>query len=223
MRFNYRQFIDGLKVSYWFVPVLMGVLAILLARFILYLDALIPNTVLETKDYIFSGTPDEARATMIGILGASLGTAGIVFSLLTVPFSVVVSQYGSRLLRIFMRDRTFQIVLGVFTMTIAYSLTVTLAIPPTRVEAEAPQIATTVGLLLALVTVASLIALIHHIGISLQAPNLVAAAGSELIEVVRFGASLAKRVQAHGDPADAASAQEKVAQEGFDILATDTG
>ena len=223
MRFNYRQFIDRLKVSYWFVPVLMGALAILLARFILYLDTLIPNSVLATKDYIFSGTPDQARAIMVGILGTSLGTAGIVFSLLTVPFSVVVSQYGSRLLRIFMRDRTFQLVLGVFTTTIAYSLTVSLAIPPSIVETDTPQIATTIGLLLALATVASLIALIHHIGTSLQAPNLVAEAGAELREVVRFGATFAEKVQVHGDPAEAEAGLAKIEQEGFNIHATDTG
>ena len=112
MRFNFRQLVDCIQVSYWFVPLAMGLLAIFLARVLLWVDTLVPNSVLDTGKYAFGGTPEQARTSMVGIAGVTLGTAGIVFSLLTVPFSVVVSQYGSRLLRIYMRDITFQFVLG---------------------------------------------------------------------------------------------------------------
>ena len=37
-------------------------------------------------------TSEQVRTAMVGIAGVTLGTAAIVFSPLTVPFSVVVSQ-----------------------------------------------------------------------------------------------------------------------------------
>src|SRR4029434_6760982 len=48
-----------------------------------------------------------------------------------------------------------------------------------------PQLAASVAIYLSLATFASLIALIHHIGTSLEAPNLIAAASSELQSVIR--------------------------------------
>jgi len=221
MRFNLRQLIDRIQVSYWFVPLAMGLLAILLARVLLWMDTQVPNAVLDTGKYAFGGSPEQARTVMIGIASITLGTAGIVFSLLTVPLSVVVSQYGSRLLRIYMRDTTFQIILGTFMATIVYCLTVALAIPSSGVPYDTPQIASTAGLLLELVTVASLILLIHHIGKSLQAPNLVAAAGSELRSVVLSGR--AGHIPPAGEQADVKSLRAKIAQEGDAVYAADTG
>jgi uncharacterized membrane protein len=223
MRLNVRQLVDRIRVSYWFVPLAMGLLAVLLARVLLWVDTLVPNSLLDTGQYTFGGTPEQARTAMLGIVGVTLGTAGIVFSLLTVPFSVVVSQYGSRLLRIYMRDVTFQLILGVFVATIVYCLNVALAIPASTVPFDSPQIASTVGLLLALVTVASLIVLIHHIGKSLQAPNLVASAGSELREVVLSGSQQAGQIRAVGEQADVKALQAQVMQEGYPVYAADTG
>jgi uncharacterized membrane protein len=114
----------------------------------------------------------------------TLTTAGVVFTLLTLPLSTVAAQYGSRLLRVFLADRTTQLILGMFTATFVYCLAAALSIPTTNVEAQAPQITATVGLLLMLGTFASLILLVQHISTMLQAPNIAAAAGAELRDVV---------------------------------------
>ena len=116
---------------------------------------------------------------------AVLTTAGVVFTLLTLPLSTVAAQYGSRLLRIFLGDRTTQFVLGMFVATFAYCVFSAMAIPPAEVRPEGPQITVTVGLYLLIAAFASLILLIQHISMMLQAPNIAAAAGVELLEVVR--------------------------------------
>ena len=59
-----------------------------------------------------------------------LATAGVVFTLLTLPLSTVAAQYGSRLLRVFLGDRTTQLVLGMFVGTFVYCIAAALAIPP---------------------------------------------------------------------------------------------
>jgi uncharacterized membrane protein len=175
---------DRLEVSFWFAPVVMSVAAILLAWFMYYLDSLIPNEILVESRIILTGTPGEMRTALISMATTILATAGIVFTLLTLPLSTVAAQYGSRLLRVFLGDRTTQFVLGTFVATFVYCLAAALTILPVQVEPEGPQLTVTVGLLLLLASFASLILLVQHISTMLQAPNIAAAAGAELREVV---------------------------------------
>ena len=108
----------------------------------------------------------------------------MVFTLLTLPLSTVAAQYGSRLLRLFLGDRTTQVVLGMFVGTFVYCVAGALSIPPTAVEPAGPQLTATVGVYLMLATFATLIVLVQHISTMLQAPNIAAAAGAELLEVI---------------------------------------
>ena len=175
---------DRLKVSFWFTPAVMALVAILLAWAMYWVDSLIPNEMLASSRLILSGTPSEMRTSLISMAGTILATAGVVFTLLTLPLSTVAAQYGSRLLRVFLGDRTTQFVLGMFVATFVYCIVAALSIPPATVEPEAPQVTTTVGLLLMMATFATLILLVQHISTMLQAPNIAAAAGAKLVEVV---------------------------------------
>ena len=138
----------------------------------------------QNSRFVLAGTPGELRSALLGIAGTVLATAGVVFTLLTLPLSTVAAQYGSRLLRLFLGDRTTQFVLGMFVATFVYCIAAALSIPPADVEPESPQLTATVGLYLMLATFATLILLVQHISTMLQAPNIAAAAGAELMEVV---------------------------------------
>jgi uncharacterized membrane protein len=120
--------------------------------------------------------------------GTVLATAGVVFTLLTLPLSTVASQYGSRLLRVFLGDRTTQFVLGAFVGTFVYCIAAALSIPTASVEQEAPQLTATLGVYLMVATFGTLILLVQHVSTMLQAPNIAAAAGVELLDVVRANA-----------------------------------
>lgn len=176
---------DSLRVSFWFAPVVMSLGAILLAWVLYWLDGLIPNALLEDSRFILSGTPGESRTMLVSMAETILATAGVVFTLLTLPLSTVAAQYGSRLLRVFLGDRTTQLVLGMFVATFVYCLAAALSVAPTIVDPEGPQLTATVGLLLMLASFASLIVLVQHVSTMLQAPNIAAAAGAELRDVVR--------------------------------------
>ena len=176
---------DRMKVSFWFAPVIMAVAGALFAWVMYRIDVLLPNSLLRNSRIILSGTPGEMRTVLLGIAASVLATAGIVFTLLTLPLSTVASQYGSRLLRVFLGDRTTQFVLGTFVATFVYCLAAALSILPTQVEPNEPQLTVTIGLILMLASFASLILLVQHISTMLQAPNIAAAAGAELREVVR--------------------------------------
>jgi uncharacterized membrane protein len=184
-RVAFRYAWDRLKVSFWFAPLVMSLGAILLVGVMNCIDGRISNEILQNSRLVLSGSVGELRTTLVGMATTILATAGVVFSLLTLPLSTVAAQYGSRLLRLFLGDRTTQFVLGMFVGTFVYCLSAALSIPPIEVHPEAPQLLVSMGLFLMLATFASLILLVQHISTMLQAPNIAAAAGADLLAVIR--------------------------------------
>ncbi len=175
---------DRLKVSFWFAPAVMALAALLLARVMYWVDMQVPNALLQNSHIILSGSVDQLRSLLVTIGTSTLSTAGVVFTLLTLPLSTVAGQYGSRLIRLFLGDRTTQLVLGMFVATFVYCVAAATSVPPVEVQPEGPQLTATVGLLLMTATFGSLILLIQHISTMLQAPNIAAAAGAQLMDTV---------------------------------------
>jgi uncharacterized membrane protein len=214
---------DRLKVSFWFAPLVMSLGAILLAWAMYWVDVHIPNKLLQNISFILNGSVVELRVTLITIATTTLATAGVVFTLLTLPLSTVAAQYGSRLLRVFLGDRITQLVLGMFVGTFVYCISAATSLPPARVQFEGPQLTATVGLLLMLATFASLILLVQHISTMLQAPNIAAAAGAELLDVVR--AEIPDKVRSGDDhrPSGQEALDTLVEAEGYPVRVRDTG
>jgi uncharacterized membrane protein len=175
---------DNLRVSFWFAPAIMALIAVPLAWLLYGLDRQVPNELLQSSRLIISGNPDELRLMLVTIATTVLATAGVVFTLLTLPLSTVAAQYGSRLLRVFLGDRTTQVVLGMFVGTFVYCIAAATAILPADIEPDGPQLTATAGLVLMMATFGTLILLVQHISTMLQAPNIAAAAGAELLDVV---------------------------------------
>jgi uncharacterized membrane protein len=192
----------------------MSLGAILLARAVYWVDVRIPNASLQKNPFILNGSVVELRSTLITIATTTLATAGVVFTLLTLPLSTVAAQYGSRLLRVFLGDRITQLVLGMFVATFVYCITAATSLPAARVQPEGPQLTATIGLLLMLATFASLILLVQHISTMLQAPNIAAVAGAELLDVVRT--EIPDEVRSGDD-------QRKSGQEALDTLVDTEG
>jgi uncharacterized membrane protein len=222
-RIYLRLIWDRLRASYWFVPAVMAVLAVLLSQLMLWIDAQIPNDELVMRRFIITQEPEQASASLIGLAATVLGTAGVVFSLLTVPMSIAAAQFGSRLLRLSLRDMTTQFVLGVFVATFTYCLAAALAILPASIQPEALQLTVTVALLLSLASFASLLALIHHIGTTLQAPNVAASAGAELRGVIRSIAPQASRQAAVERRSEDEGVLAQVEREACSIFAEEVG
>lgn len=179
-----RHILDRLNVNFLLIPAIMALGAILLAWLMFWLDGQIPNEVLNNSGFIVSGSVDELRGNLFTLAATVLTTAGVVFTLLTLPLSTVAAQYGSRLLRIFLGDRTTQVVLGIFVATFFYCIWGAMIIPPAEILPDGPQLTATVGLYLTVASFASLILLIQHITTMLQAPNIAAVTGIDLLKVI---------------------------------------
>lgn len=170
----------GLQESYWLVPGLMAVLAIVLAAFTLALDERLDISVLTGFGWTFIRDPAGARDMLSTIAQSMITVGGVVFSSTLVVLALGGGQFGSRLVRSFRRDKGNQLVLGTFIGTFIFCLLVLRRVDGREGEVFIPYLSVTCGLLLALLSLALFIYFIHHVAASAQADNVVAVVGAEL-------------------------------------------
>ena len=176
---------DNIRTSFWFLPALLTILAILLAVGIVTVDETFNDEVLQALGWVWSGGPEGAREVLATIASSMIGIAGVTFSITLVALSLASSQFGPRLLRNFMRDTGNQIVLGTFIATFVYCLLVLRTVRGDDGSVFVPNLAVTIGLLLAVVSLGVLIYFIHHVSMSIQAPQIIAVVAQELDEAMQ--------------------------------------
>jgi uncharacterized membrane protein len=173
-----REQWDSLRSSYWFVPTVMTVGAVIGWAAIDAVDQFLRTTTALPVPWLYYDSLDAARTLLLAVAGAMVGIIGVVFSITTVPLTIAASQFGPRLLRTFLRDTGTQIVLGTFIATFMFCMLVLLRLHD---EAQAlPQLSITIGLILALLSLGALIYYINHVAVSMQAPTVAAAVSAEL-------------------------------------------
>lgn len=173
---------ERVRSSFWFIPAVMAGGAMVLAFAAVALDEPVTDWLTLNWGWTFTGGAEGASALLGVIAGSMITIAGVVFSMTLVALSLASSQLGPRLLRNFMRDTTTQTVLGTFVATFLYCLIVLRTIRRVDEIAFVPHLSVTFGVLLAVVSVGLLIYFIHHVSVSIQANEVVARVGTELIE-----------------------------------------
>jgi len=159
------------RSSLWFVPACMSLAAAVLALAAGRLDAAVAGGELTLPFFVYAGDRDGARTVLSTVAGSMITVAGVTFSVTVVALALASSQFGPRLLVNFMRDRGNQLVLGTFIATFLYCL---LALGQGGSDPKAvPAVSATLGLLLAVASVAVLIFFIHHISSSIRAEQVV--------------------------------------------------
>ena len=179
MRTRLLQTWESLRTSYWFIPALMAVAAVVLAYVLLRVDR---ATDWSGGGWVYSGSADGARALLATVAGSSVTVAGVVFSVVIVALTLASGQFGPRLLRNFMRDLGNQLTLGTFIATDLYCF---LVLRTVRSDGEAgggfvPQIAITAAMAMAVASVGVLIYFIHHAATSIMAENVIGAVADDL-------------------------------------------
>ena len=172
---------EGLRSSYWFLPSVMALGAVALAFGMIQVDKLSQGGAIEQLGWIYTGGPDGARAVLSVVAGSVMSTAGVTFSITIAALSLASSQFGPRLLSNFMRDTGNQVVLGTFLATFIYCLLVLrTVVGGDEAGRFVPNYSVTLGVALGLASLGVLIFFIHHVAVSIQAPNIVAEVGQEL-------------------------------------------
>jgi uncharacterized membrane protein len=182
MKSRLLKYWDRLRSSFWFLPALMAVGAGALAFAMVALDQAVTDEWLQAQPWAYTGGAAGASAVLGTVAGSMITIAGVVFSMTLVALSLASSQFGPRLLRNFMRDTTNQVTLGTFVGTFLYCLLVLRTIRHAEEVAFVPHLSVTLGVVFALASLGVLIYFIHHVSVSIQADEIVARVGTELIE-----------------------------------------
>jgi uncharacterized membrane protein len=183
MKLHPLKYWDLVRTSFWFLPSILTAGAAGLASAGVTLDEVVTIQQLRPLGrWAYTGDAEGASVLLGTIAGSMITVAGVVFSMTLVALSLASSQLGPRLLRNFMRDTTNQVVLGTFFATFVYCLLVLRTIRRSEELEFVPHVSVTGGVLLAMVSLALLIYFIHHVSVSIQANEVVARVGEELLE-----------------------------------------
>jgi uncharacterized membrane protein len=175
-----------MQSNLWLLPGLIVLGCVLLGLGLIEASVHVGPEVQERWPWLFGAGAEGARGMLQAIATSMITVAGVSFSIVIVALTVAASQYTSRILRNFMRDRATQIVLGVFVGIFAYCLVVIRSI---RGETEdyagfVPVVAVMVGVVLGVTSIGFLIYFIHHIAASIQASEIIASIADETAKSV---------------------------------------
>lgn len=164
---------ETIRTSFWFLPSLMVLSAIVMSQVLLYVDRY--NVELDNQflTFFYQTSPESARALLTTIAGSMMTVTSIAFSITVVALSLASSQFGPRLIRNFMMDTGTKCVLGNFVATFIYCLMVIQATKSYGDTAFVPGISVYFALLLAVIGAGVLIYFIHHVASAIQADNVI--------------------------------------------------
>jgi uncharacterized membrane protein len=176
---------QDVRSSWWFVPSLMAIGAIVLAFVTTRLDSMFGDT-FESGFGLYAGGAEGSRSVLETVAVSMITVAGVTFSIVIVVMTLASSQFGPRLLRTFMRDRGNQITLGTFIATFIFSVLVLRTVRGENGNGDefVPHLSVTVAMLLTLASLAVFIYFIHHSARSIQVNQVIEAVGRDLDKAV---------------------------------------
>lgn len=176
---------EAIRASYWFLPTVMVVLAMLLASLTQWLDGRVDPDWMRGFSWLVSNEAAGARAVLSTIASSMITVAGVTFSMTIVSVSFASAQFGPRLVSNFMRDRGNQITLGTFIATFVFCLMVLRGVRDgiganNEIAEFIPHISILVAVFFALASIGVLIYFIHHVPETINVGNIVARLGRDL-------------------------------------------
>ena len=176
---------ENLRSSLWFIPTILVVAAVALAILLIEGESYVARDRLVSQwPRVFGAGAQGARGMLSAIASSMITVAGVAFSITIVTFALASSQYTSRILRNFMRDRGNQAVLGVFLGVYAYCLVVLRTIRGGDEGVFVPSLAVVAAVLLALIAIGFLVFFIHHVAYSIQASSIIGSIADETLRAI---------------------------------------
>ena len=198
MTANFRKIWLSVNASYWFLPALFSIAALLLASLTIYLDRSGWADFLGDVTWLQPARPDGASNMLAVIAGTMIGVASTVFSITIAAVAYASGNYGPRLLTNFMEDRGNQFSLATFIGTFVYSITVLRTVRaederPANLEDAAssvlpgfvPQLSLLVAFALMLLSVAVLVYFLNHIPSSIRVNTVLKGIGARLLDEIK--------------------------------------
>lgn len=172
---------DAYRSNFWFLPATMSLAAIATCLFLLHVDRSAGFLLPETG----AGSLNAMRSVLAVLIGALVTALSIVFSSTVVVLTLAASQLGPRLLRTYVRDRSNQVLIGVFSSTVFYNLTALFVVGRLQESRGIPNLTVLGGFLMTCAALFVLIYFIHHVARNIQAPNVILSVSEELRALIR--------------------------------------
>lgn len=179
MRAYFWKVWDDFRSGFWFIPSFFVLFAVLLGFTMPMVDASAESVILDRVPWAQT-TTDAARPVLSAIGGAMITVTGVVFSITVVALSIASSQFGSRMLRNFMDDRTTQVTIGMLVGTSLYCFLIMRTVREIQGTSFVPHLSVLLSVLMVLISMGALILFIHHMALSIQAPQILASLGADL-------------------------------------------
>lgn len=210
MKTHFLRLSNHLRESYWFIPTIMAIGAVLLAGGMIALETYQGSAWMDDFSWLHASRPSGARQLLSAIGGSMITVAGTVFSVTIAAVVYASGQYGPRLLSNFMSDRGNQVTLGTFIATFLYCLIVLRTVRSPEESGGigfVPNMAVLVAVLLAICSISVLIFFIHHVPSKLHINSVIDGIGSRLIEAIghRFPHSIGEARPECGHQAEKSS------------------
>ncbi|MCB1884221.1 MAG: DUF2254 domain-containing protein [Geminicoccaceae bacterium] len=183
MRARFDYYWNIVNASFWFLPGLLILFAVMIAVLSIYLDNTPLGKWMQSSSFVYQLRPDGARAVLSTVAGAMMTTASLVFSLTLVVLTVATGQMGPRIIDRFMRDRLNQVVLGAFIGTFCFALFVSITVTGGD-NVSVPLFSLSLAVVAAISSLVLLIVYVHHIARSIQSDNVISDLGNRLKEAI---------------------------------------
>lgn len=175
---------DLFKDNFLFVPLAMAVGSVIACVALSYVDAQVELPEKGMLSLLRSGSAEGVRSLLTALVGSLMTALSVVFSITVVSLTLAASQLGPRLLRNFMRDRSNQLILGVFVATFLYCLLTLRLVGQANRPEELPHLTVIGGFVLACCALCVLVYFIHHVALSIQAPQVITSVSAELMGII---------------------------------------
>lgn len=180
MKYKLVQYKEDMYQQQWTIPLLMALLGVTVAAGTLFLDYQFPwkDLMVSLQGYISK----EGASQSLSIIASSVITiTSVTFSITILILSMQSNQLGPRLLPNFMRQKTTQLVMGLFIGTFIYCLIVLQAIVNFN-DNTLPYISIITGFSLGIISFFVLIYFIHFVCYVIDIDNVLHFLTNNLIE-----------------------------------------
>ena len=177
-RLRYRAVADRLHESLLFIPVLLLAASLVVEEILAALDRRI-----DRPTFGLNMPPDGAIALLSTVAGATITTAGVVFSLLVVSLQLASGQFSPRVLRTFWRDRFGQLLIGLLLATFAFCVTALTQVDTAAVRA--PTLTVSGAVLLAFASIVAIVAYLNRISRQQYVGRIMERIATETLGLVR--------------------------------------
>ena len=163
------NFLSQIKSKIAFFPSIISLAGLMLAFFMIYLEKSdVSAYLMDVAPSLVINSTDTAKTILSTLIGGLISLTVFSFSMVMLLLSQASSNFSPRVLPGIISDQKHQIVLGQYISTIIYNIFILISIEPTDNSYQTPGFSVLIGIILAVLCLASFIYFIHHISQAIQ-------------------------------------------------------